>query len=270
MIANHENDTGQCQRRRIQFTFRHLILLFLVLSGVLALTTQFRHVGFAMSCFLVTAVAGWRLRKRRLMLAGITASCVFVITYSACWVQIGQLRVMDRHSYAMTQYALANVGEGLEEYAQDRGEYPDSLDDLVRAGNGRWPLDSSGRLSDGWGQPFDYGTTMEGFELTSLGRDGLRGGVGLDADISWSEAQTVGAIRVPLRQFLFDTPGSVSVFWMAVLASVAAGFVWHGVDQDPFLTTRWRLLGVLVTTISAALVAVFLAAFHVAASQSGH
>jgi len=39
-------------------------------------------------------------------------------------------------------------------------------------------------ITDGWGRPLRYWTTAtNGFEIVSLGRDGVPGGSGLDADM---------------------------------------------------------------------------------------
>jgi hypothetical protein len=44
--------------------------------------------------------------------------------------------------------------------------------------------DEKGRPLDGWGRPFLYSTDGAKFVITSLGRDGKPGGLGLDCDLS--------------------------------------------------------------------------------------
>ena len=96
MKAEHQDDDTRANSGRIQFSVRHLLLAFVFLSVLLALATQFKHVGFATFCFLAAAVAGWWLRKWRLMLAGLTALCVFVISYAACRIQNGHASFIER------------------------------------------------------------------------------------------------------------------------------------------------------------------------------
>ncbi len=96
MKAENQDDDTPVKRERVQFSIRHLLLAFLSLSVLLALATQFKHVGFVAFCFLAATVVGWWLRKWRLMFAGLTALCVFIISYVACWTQIGHATFIER------------------------------------------------------------------------------------------------------------------------------------------------------------------------------
>ena len=270
MATKHQNDNISAKRGRVQFSVRHLLLAIVSLSVLLALATQFKHVGFVIFCFLAAAVTGWRLKKWRLMSAGLTALCVFVITYVACWTQVGQASFMHREPYETTHYIFLSLDEALSQYAQQTGAFPTSLGDMAHTGSYALYFDESGELLDGWGHPLDYRKTVDGFEAASLGRDGLAGGVGLDADVFLGDDFPDRARQLPLKQFLFETRGSGAVFWMAALASLAAGSIWYGTQQESQLRLRPTIFGVLLMTIPAVLVAVFLAVFHVIASQSGH
>ena len=96
MKAEHQDDDTPVKRERVQFSVLHLLLAFVFLSVLLALVTQFKHVGFVAFCFLAATVVGWWLRKWRLMLAGLTALCVFVISYAACRIQNGHASFIER------------------------------------------------------------------------------------------------------------------------------------------------------------------------------
>lgn len=71
-----------------------------------------------------------------------------------------------------TRETFRVIGDQLQQYRKTNGRYPK---DLVS-------LDSSPR--DGWLRPLLYSLHNDKPLLESLGRDGVRGGVGLDADLS--------------------------------------------------------------------------------------
>ncbi len=272
MVTRNEKDDGGPPRRRTQFYLHHILLLFVALGVLLALVTQLRHVGFVAYCFISAAATGRWLRNWRLMTAGLTAISVFVITYLACWVQMGYGPRM--HSWPMQygRYQFEQIHEALSKYDRKKGSFPDSLSDLADLEDHSLPFDEAGELwwFDGWNRPFHYEKTPDGFRLGSLGRDGVAGGVGLDADLFFGDELTNERTRLPLRQFLFETTGSGGVFMAAVLASFAAGCIWFGGPAKEQLRLRSLIVGVTAATVSAVLVAIFLAAFYVAVSQSGH
>jgi len=220
----------------------------------------------------MAAATGWWLRNWRLMTAGLTAILVFVITYLACWIQMGWGPFMHQWPSQYVPQHLQQIHGALLKYAEEKGNFPDSLHDLAHLENHGLPVDESGDplVLDGWDHTFHYEKTPDGVRLGSLGRDGVVGGVGLDADIFLGDKLISTRTRLPLRQFLFETAGSGGVFMAALLASVVAGCVWYGPQTEKPLRVRWRIVGVVAITVSAVFVAIFLAAFHVAASQSGH
>lgn len=271
MATRDEKEDIRQPRRRTQFYIYHIFLLFVALGALLALVTQLRHVGFVAYCFIAAAATGWWFRNWRLMTAGLTAISVFVTTYLACWVQMGYGPRMHRWA-TYGRYIYEQLDEALSRYNREKGGFPDSLSDLADLENHNLPFDESGELfwCDEWNHPFHYEKTPDGFRLGSLGRDGVAGGVGLDADLFFGEQLLGERTRLPPRQFLFETAGSGGVFMAAVLASFAAGYVWFCGPAKKQLRLRSLVMGVTVATVSAVLVAVFLAAFYVAASQSGH
>jgi general secretion pathway protein G len=95
---------------------------------------------------------------------------------------------------AKTQIEL--IGVALDSYRLDNGAYPVSsqgLDALnARPGRAPAPLNWRGPYlrkavpADPWGRPYLYQSPTkggEGFDLRSLGRDGVEGGSGEDADV---------------------------------------------------------------------------------------
>ncbi len=95
---------------------------------------------------------------------------------------------------ARTQMEL--IGVALDSYRLDNGGYPVNAQGLealaVRPSrqptpmNWRGPYLRKAAPADPWGRPYLYQSPSrgaEGFELRSLGRDGVEGGTGEDADL---------------------------------------------------------------------------------------
>jgi hypothetical protein len=267
------NDTANKQPRKpsrpFQFSLRHVLAFILALSVLLSLVTQLKHIGFVIFCFLAgTGVGSW-LQKWRLVLASLTGLLVFTTTYLACWVKIGDARHMDVET-ARGYSVLRLVNESLTRYAKAKGHFPDSLQELAKLKDHGLPVDESGQVVDFRGHPFYYRKTPSGFELANLGRDGKIGGRGLDADVFVGDGPYSAKMHLPLRQFLFEARGSGSMFLPALFASLVAGSVWLDSRQHPLPSGKRLVLAVAVVTVSAAVVATFLAFFYVAESQSGH
>ncbi|WP_202900519.1 type II secretion system major pseudopilin GspG [Parvularcula oceani] len=99
-----------------------------------------------------------------------------------------------RTDVARTQ--LANIVTALELYAIDIGEYPSEAQGLTALverpeGLSLWTgpyLREATGLTDPWGQPYHYDLHDEGrlFTVSTLGRDGEKGGEGDDADLTKS------------------------------------------------------------------------------------
>lgn len=83
---------------------------------------------------------------------------------------------------------ISSLGSALDAYRLDVGQYPDSLEGLVRNTSGRatWngPYLRGDVPNDPWGNPYVYSSTGRDYTLMSYGADGRPGGEGNDADIS--------------------------------------------------------------------------------------
>jgi len=263
-------DTTQPPHRPGQFTLQSIFLLFVALQILLGFTAFLKHIGFVLSCFAIATGLGWRLRKWRLTAAALTGLLVFLATYLACWVGMGYQSQMHYRMYESARYNFVVIEEMLAGYAEENGEFPDSLSDLADQEGYCFETDEHGNVLDWRGHPLHYKKTTDGFELAVLGRDDVLGGTGLDADIYFHEGRNPPESRLPPKQYLFETPGSRPLFVVAVLASFSAAFIWYGAHRASDPGGRSLILGVLATTGSAVVVAFFLAAAHIAASQSGH
>ena len=82
---------------------------------------------------------------------------------------------------------ISSLGSALDAYRLDMGQYPDTLDGLMRNNSGRasWngPYLRGEVPKDPWGTDYVYNTDGRTFSLKSYGADGREGGEGNDADI---------------------------------------------------------------------------------------
>lgn len=148
-----------------------------------------------------------------------------------------------------------------------------SILDEYRKEHGRDPTEEEWRgkvtgysLVDGWGRPYRYeaadGDSEGRRRVTSLGRDGRPGGVGLDADLSTSDLIPERS-RITLWQFLFELDSRE--LWAAALVSGAlAGLLtyrefptgrhrWYEPLPLIFLLIWWGLLTAFFTAVMATL-----------------
>ena len=85
---------------------------------------------------------------------------------------------------------LVSLRQAISLYRIDTGALPARLDDLLIAPAnaigwaGPYVSPEGGLPDDPWGNPYVYTPTTEGYELLSLGADGVPGGSGIAADIS--------------------------------------------------------------------------------------
>lgn len=138
-----------------------------------------------------------RRRQSRDRRAGVTLlEVLIVMAIMALIVGLAAPRLTDSFGRAKSQAAeiqIANLASALQLFYVDAGRYPstaEGLDALLRAPQGlngwRGPyLDAQEDIIDPWGRRYEYGGSTDTipFELSSLGRDGQRGGTGEDSDI---------------------------------------------------------------------------------------
>ncbi len=79
-------------------------------------------------------------------------------------------KVMQDAKRSTTKTNLQAVKYSLMQYKQEKGEYPERLQQAVEAGFIKKPL-----LKDGWDQPLYYNRTEDGIVLESYGPEGKKG-----------------------------------------------------------------------------------------------
>ena len=99
----------------------------------------------------------------------------------------------DRAKYNLAKSQVQTLAEKIQQYENDTGSLPNTLDDLVtQPGNASgWlgPYAKTGELKDPWNHPLDYHVPgdNQAFDLVSLGKDGQPGGSSTDADIKYQQ-----------------------------------------------------------------------------------
>lgn len=253
------------EQRRAQFSLRHVFAVIVALSVCLALVTQLRHLGWALSVGVVGLGVGWWRGDWRLSAAAGTALSIFVLTYLASWVRMDE-ELMQIRPVGETRYIFHRNSTAIDEYKSINGSLPESLHELdVNT------LSVLPRI-DGWGGEIRYRRHDDEYELISFGRDRQPGGAGLDADLVYRSAEPSQPKFAPLtvRQFLFEADGSGGIFQAAVVASLLTAVTWYVANwgEDP---NRPRIFFELAIAIaSAVFAAVLLAYFYVAAAGSNH
>jgi general secretion pathway protein G len=95
----------------------------------------------------------------------------------------------DRAKVNLAKAQVQTLAEKVQQFENDTGNLPGSLDDLVSSNVAGWlgPYSKPAELKDPWNHPFEYQVPGDGqpFDLTSLGKDGKPGGTSVDADIKY-------------------------------------------------------------------------------------
>ena len=99
-----------------------------------------------------------------------------LIVTSVALSQVGGTRSRDvRYEQKTTRTSLARIDKILGKYRAQNKRYPRSLGELEL----NWTT-----AQDGWRRPWLYSSVAGKPLVESLGRDGKRGGIGTDSDLS--------------------------------------------------------------------------------------
>lgn len=129
---------------------------------------------------------------------------VATIAMVVAWRNVGDMGQVRSEQWA-TRQAIRGIEKSLQMYPETNKTLPKSLEEF-RGPRGEFLVqfkrDARGRPLDGWGRPFLYSVEDTGYVVTSLGRDGRPGGIGLDCDLSnlreWPKeaGPTIGQVLV--------------------------------------------------------------------------
>jgi len=166
-----------------------------------------------------------------------------------------------------TRKKLIRVDQAIKEYHRVKGTLPHSLSQLSILPDA--PISKENDvIFDSWKHPFVYQVQNGSYILTSYGRDGKPGGIGLDCDLSNINPKPAAA-ELPFLQVIFD-PLARGMVYTSIISGVFAFLLTFDVASPIVLSRqRWaeltfKLLGTLIATL---IVAVFITMLHV---PSGH
>ena len=203
--------------------------------------------------------------RRRSVIALLAAALVFALTLESAYRQ--QRKTVWAWGGGFTlQRVLPDLQRDVDRYAQATGKAPATLDE-VPAVQKRWSQDPQSQ-ADPWGRPFLLKNENGRAVVMTLGRDGLPGGEGVDADVT-AASPTPSVSR---RQF-FQVMPLKPILWTCVIAAVVTALAAFVGPIDTRVGPR-NLLVVLVTLAitgaAAVIVGGFITALHVPLLGGGH
>jgi general secretion pathway protein G len=119
------------------------------------------------------AAAARGRRARALLFVAV----VVLAGLGSCWALFGAL---DQPPQLLEPYRLKRLLNAAKLYRRDTGRYPATVDGLRPLA----PKYLASIPDDGWGRPYHYESDGGSVRIWTLGRDGLPGGTGADADLA--------------------------------------------------------------------------------------
>jgi hypothetical protein len=205
------------------------------------------------------------LFRTRILISVAIGFLVAVIACIAAWLPMRWMpnfgpKVMS------TLYAFSDIEVMIRQYQSDTNSLPQSLAELRPFDKPyyrcNWDLNSN--PLDAWGRPIIYSVDGTQFTLSSFGRDGKPGGVGLDADLPDPQAEPDYFV-VPFHQFIFHKPAR-GVVGTCLVSGLVVFFIGM-ITIDPSGLTSKRVVPLVVTlavtVIGAVIASFFIAALHI-------
>ena len=105
---------------------------------------------------------------------------IAVTGFAAIWLvmQLPAQAKFDARLRGKIESELNTLGALAEQYRMEHGDFPD-----VATWRRLTDREDPG-FYDPWGRPYRYERTVDGVTIRTLGRDGVDGGIGMDADLS--------------------------------------------------------------------------------------
>jgi len=130
------------------------------------------------------------------------------------------------------------------------------------------PYADDGIIFDGWRRPLRFAVRGDSYVITSLGRDGKPGGVGLDCDLSNRDLHPRAA-TLPVSQIVFNPSLQGMVVAMLVSGALTFLLTFKSVKLPHGSWGNWVALGVqlAVTLAATVFVAMIITMLHY---PSGH
>jgi hypothetical protein len=197
---------------------------------------------------------------QKLMLRFLIAAAVWLIV-SGISIYVAWGNAADsndcRWEQYLTQHTLKLAAGSIAAYRQKFGVSPQSLGDLAKIpNNDPFQLGDDEHPFDAWGHPMVLSTNTTNLVITSYGRDGKPGGIGLDCDLT-TENWNPKEARPTFQQFLHDMPTGGMILSCFVCGSFA-GLLSFLIVKIPDLS-RYEMIKLVFKLIVMVLAAVFMA-----------
>jgi len=219
------------------------------------------------------------------LIALVVGALIFVVSRDAAFRTFRGSHIV-RYRGERTLRAIQGVHNAIEAYRQQAGKLPESLVNLQPSGDGFFRTDDAGVPVDGWRRQLHYSVDADACRVTSYGRDGKPGGVGLDYDLSTANLSASPAAlhgedawpALPERalptfeQFVsdrgeFGAAGSGSMMFVTSIVTGAAAFVVAFIAMMRSRTAGSLIVSLVVTTGGALLIGILLTSLH---APTGH
>ncbi len=197
-------------------------------------------------------------RKQWTIRLGLSLTFAMAVAWVPLYLIVGgtQARSTINFERRLTVSQLQKSERALRDYHRQNGAYPAQLDALEIVPR------------DGWRRPFLYSLPDGKPLIESLGSDGKRGGVGLDADVS-NRNLSPAAAQIPFWARLFEREAQGVTLASLICGLVAGTLFFAGVRRQTFEPKTLPLLGVslLLSLALAIFGASIITAIHI---PSGH
>lgn len=193
---------------------------------------------------------------------------VFDVALVAAWLAY-RSGSSDRRRF-LTFRIMNTLGQAIEQYYQKEKQWPSVLDDLPESDKEMIRYYKEKEIVDGWGNGFLYEKEDEHFTITSLGRDGAYGGIGLDHDITNHNHSPPDALPT-LYQFYFQMPTEGMVVSCALSGGIAflISILTLSRKKNDAQASSYPIFGIMMTVLFAAIFGVLLSILHIPI-VSGH
>lgn len=111
------------------------------------------------------------------MRALVFVTAVVLAGFGGCWLLY---RTIEQPPQLLEPYRLRNLLNAAKLYRKDTGRFPSTAQGLGPLA----PKYVATVADDGWGRPYLYESDGGSVRIWTLGRDGVAGGSGADADLS--------------------------------------------------------------------------------------
>jgi hypothetical protein len=202
----------------------------------------------------------------RVLVASLVWLAVSGLSLYVAWQNARQPDVSRDQSF--TRLRLKRINESIAEFRQRFNMAPLSIAQLLAMTNGVPSSDTQAEFIDGWNRPFLFSSDGTNCLITSYGRDGKPGGVGLDCDLTSSNWKPRESLPT-FQQFLHDLPTRGMIMSCLVCGGIAFLLSLFTFKAEELTDMRLLTLAMtlVATVLGATTVAVIISALHI---PSGH